>query len=299
MAEDPLELSPEFLRKLEFLRLSSRRTHVGRSAALQRSRKLGRGIDFADHRPYAPGDDFKDIDWNLYGRLDRLMVRLAEEESDLNLHVLMDCSRSMSTAPPDGGVSKLEFGRRVTTALAYIALARLDRIHIYPFGGSLGHPLTPSRDKAQALRVYRYLGGVEVAGETDLSIAARSFAEVARVRGVVLVISDFLAPGGWQRALDLLRHARHEVAILQITAPQEESVEARGEVLIRDSETGATLRVRVTESVAQAYRESFLQHCEDLRHYARSNNLFYGRARCDEAFEELVLRTMRSERFVV
>lgn len=298
MPEEALELSPEFLRKLEFLRLSSRRLHAGRSAALQRSRKLGRGMDFADHRPYVPGDDFKDIDWNLYGRLDRLMVRLAEEESELNLHVLVDCSRSMGTRPEAGGLSKSEFARRVVTALSYIALARLDRIHVYPFAAALGHPITPTRDKAQALRVYRHLGKVDVDGETDLEAVTRAFAEVARVRGVVLVLSDFLAPAGWQRALDLLRHARHEVAILQLTAPQEERVTARGEVLLRDSETGRVTRVRITEAVARAYRESFLQHSEELRSYARSHGLFYSRARCDDAFEELVLRTMRSERFL-
>ena len=92
--DDPL--NPDFLRKLEYLRVLARKVHTGRFSALQRSRKLGRGIDFADHRPYTPGDDFKDIDWNLYGRLDRFMVRLAEEETELNLYLLVDCSKSMS-----------------------------------------------------------------------------------------------------------------------------------------------------------------------------------------------------------
>ncbi|MEE2829596.1 MAG: DUF58 domain-containing protein [Myxococcota bacterium] len=298
MSEDALELSPEFLRKLEFLRLSSRRTHAGRLAALQRSRRVGRGIDFADHRPYSPGDSFQDIDWNLYGRLDRLMVRLAEEESELNLHVLVDRSRSMDAAPTGDGLGKSEFVRRVVTALSYVALARLDRVHVYPFGERLGHPLSPKRDKAQALEVYRHLGRVAAMGETDLELAVRSFVEVARVRGVVLVVSDFLAPGGWQRALDLLRHARHEVALLQVTAPEEEEVGLRGEVLLRDSETGGVMRVRVTDAVAKSYRRAFLEHSEGLRSYARANSLFFTRARCDEPFEELLLRTMRSERFL-
>jgi len=255
-------------------------------------------MDFADHRAYSPGDDFGDIDWNLYGRLDRLMVRLAEEENELNLHVLVDSSRSMAACPTPGAPSKADFARQVVTALSYIALARLDRVHVYPFAARLGHPVSPPRDKAGALQVHRHLSAVEIEGETDLEAAARSFVEVARVRGVVLVVSDFLAPAGWQRGLDLLRHARHEVGFLQLTSPQEERVKVRGEVVIRDSETGQQRRIRVTEAVARNYREAFLQHTEELRTYARRHRLFYSRACCDEAFEELVLRTMRSERFL-
>ena len=89
-------LSPEFRKKLEYLRVVARSLQTGRFAALQRSKKLGRGIEFCDHRPYSPGDEFKDIDWNLYGRLDRFMVRLAREETELNLHLVVDCSASMS-----------------------------------------------------------------------------------------------------------------------------------------------------------------------------------------------------------
>ena len=228
-----LELSPDLLRKLEFLRVVSRRLHTGRFAALTRSRKLGRGIDFADHRPYTPGDDFKDIDWNLYGRMDRFMVRLAEEDTELNLHLLVD--RSGSMAAPFGGLAsaatdttKAEYARRVATALGYIALAHLDRVHVWPFGEGLMKPLSPPRQKAQAAQIYRYLGTVEDGRGSDLEGAARALASVTQTRGIVLILSDFLAPGGWQRAVDVLRHARFEVGLLQVSAPEDADVPARG-----------------------------------------------------------------------
>ncbi len=293
MSSEDLSLSPDFLRKLEFLRLATRKPLPGRSAALQRSSRLGRGMDFADHRAYSPGDDYSDIDWNLYGRLDRLMVRLAEEERDLNLHVLVDCSRSMAS----GG--KAEYVRQIVTALAYITLARLDRIHVYPFAATLGHPLSPSRSKAGALRVHRHLTTWPVDGETDLGAAARSFSEVARVRGVVLVLSDFLAPGGWQRGVQLLRHARHEVALFQVTSPEEERVEARGEVVLRDAETGRQRRVRITEAVARAYREAFVAHSEELQTFSRANRLTYIHASTGTPLEDLILGSLRTERFLV
>lgn len=301
-ANDPL--NPEFLRKLEYLRVVARKVHTGRFSALQRSKKLGRGIDFADHRPYAPGDDFKDIDWNLYGRLDRFMVRLAEEETELNLHLLVDCSLSMA-APfardPRGGmdplVRKSIYARKVATALAYVALAHLDRVHVYPFGAGLLRPFSPNRHKAQAVQVYRWLEAAE-GGATDLETACKGFAGVARSKGIVLVISDFLAPTGWARGLDLLRNARFEVGILQISTPEEAEVPSRGEVVLEDRETGALRRVRVTERIAAAYRKAFLAHGQALQDYARSHNLFYAHGRSDQPFEQMILRTMRAERLL-
>jgi len=297
VAED--ELSPDFLRKLEYLRVVARRVHTGRFSALNRSRKLGRGIDFADHRPYTPGDDFKDIDWNLYGRLDRFMVRLAEEETELNLHLLVDCSRSMAASSVDGAPSdKGGWARQVATALSYVALAHLDRVHVYPFGAGLHPPLTPPRHKAQAVMIHRYLRTVPSDPDTDLEATVRAFAGVSRGRGLAVILSDFLAPGGWQRALDLLRHARYEVGILQVSAPEESSIEQRGEVVLLDRETGRKMRVRVTERIATAYKRAFADHGEALQAYARSHNLFYAHGRCDQPFEEMVLRTMRAERLL-
>lgn len=295
---DQDELTPDFLRKLEYLRVVARRIHAGRFSALNRSRKLGRGIDFADHRPYAPGDDFKDIDWNLYGRLERFMVRLSEEETELNLHLLVDCSASMDPPAGSSHAGKGPWARQVATALAYVALAHLDRVHVYPFGAGLHPPLSPARHKAQAVLVARYLRSVAPDPRTDLLASVRAFCGVSRGRGLVLVLSDFLAEGGWQRPLDLLRHARHEVCILQVSSPEEADVATRGEVLLLDRETGRRMRVRVTDRLALAYRRAFLEHGQALQDYARAHNLFYAHGRCDQPFEEMVLRTMRTERLL-
>lgn len=287
--DDPL--NPDFLRKLEYLRVLARKVHTGRFSALQRSRKLGRGIDFADHRPYTPGDDFKDIDWNLYGRLDRFMVRLAEEETELNLYLLVDCSKSMSE-------QKARYVRQVATALSYVSLAHLDRVHIYPFGDGLLRPFSPSRHKAQAVQVYRWLQAADPSGATDLSASCKAFAGVVRGRGIALILSDFLAPGGWRRGMDLLRHSRFEVGIMQVSDPEEAEAPARGEVILNDRETGATRSLRITDGIAAAYRKAFLAHGQVLQDYARAHNLFYAHGRTDQPFEQMILHTMRSARLL-
>lgn len=288
----------EFLRKLEYLRVVSRRLHTGRFAALQRSRKLGSGIDFADHRPYTPGDDFKDIDWNLFGRLDRLMIRLAEEETELNLYLLVDRTASMGFGTP----SKALYAARVASALAYVALAHLDRVHLFPFGADLLPPLHPPRHKAQVVNVYRHLASTGVGPEGDLAAPLRSFAGVARSRGVAVVVSDFQKP--WREGIDLLRFRRFDVALVHVYAPEEDpevlaSTMRRGqEVLIRGAEGGRPLRVRLGDRDLRRYAEVFAAHGEGLSSYARAHNLFYAHARSDHPFEELVLETFRGGRLL-
>ena len=284
-------LSPDFLRKLEYLRVVARHQHQGRFAALTRSRKLGSGIDFADHRPYAPGDDFKDIDWNLFGRLDRFMIRLAEEDTELNIYLLVDVSRSMRFGVP----TKLEFACRVAAALSYVALAHLDRVHLFPFGANILPPLHPPRNKAHAVNVYRYLADQADDGESDLGRAIHGFASVARTRGVCVVLSDFLMDGGWREGLDLLRAARYETALVHLSSPEEVAPElAGGEWMLEDAESGRGLRIRMTPALVKRYRQAFMEHGQALASYCRQYNLFYAHARTDSPFEELVLRTFRA-----
>src|SRR5688572_1077834 len=118
--DEPL-FDEEFQRRLESLAIVARRTVDGKTRAERRSKKTGSGVEFADHREYAPGDDFRFVDWKLYGKADRLMVRLFEEEEDLSVYVLLDTSASMDFGQP----TKLRYGQRIAAALSYVALASL------------------------------------------------------------------------------------------------------------------------------------------------------------------------------
>src|SRR5262245_13678648 len=106
----------EFLKKLEYLHILSKRLFSGQFRADRRARKYGSGLEFADHRGYTPGDDFRHVDWKAYQRLDRLLLRLFQEEQDLPIYLMVDCSRSMAPGRP----SKLQFSRQIAAALCYI-----------------------------------------------------------------------------------------------------------------------------------------------------------------------------------
>src|SRR5438045_8114015 len=132
-----LRFEDDFLKKLEYLHVVSKRAFAGQNRADRLTPKRGRGLEFADHRQYAPGDDFRHIDWKAYKRLNRLLLRLFDEEQDLPIYLLLDTSRSM--AQPE----KFDQARRVTAALCYIGLSHLDRVTMTPFGASLGDESAP------------------------------------------------------------------------------------------------------------------------------------------------------------
>lgn len=268
-----MELGPELLAKLELLRVATRRVHSGRYAARTRSRRLGAGIDFADHRSYTPGDDLKYVDWTLYGRLDQLMIRLSEEETELNVHLLVDVSESMHLSVGESrGDTKAQLARNAAVALAYVALANLDQVRVWPFAGALGRPLVPARKRAQVLKVWDFLGNQELEPGTDVLGAAKRFVQLSRSRGVVILISDL--PGeSYRKACDLLLHERYDVGLVHLLTPNEVSVPLRGERFdLVDGETGEVLR-GVTRDEVEAVRRGNQRHGAALQAYCQQRGI--------------------------
>src|SRR5262245_33146188 len=195
MADPKRTFDEQFLKKLEYLYVVSRKVFAGRMRAERRTKKTGSGVEFADHRNYAVGDDLRYLDWSVYGRLDKLLLRLFEEEEDLHIYLLLDVSASMR----ENG--KLDYAQEVCAALAYVGLAKLDRVSIVPFGGPERDRLPPSRGKGNIFKVFRFLSSLEPTGRTELSRHLESFVHQAKRRGVAVVISDFYDPEGYEDGL--------------------------------------------------------------------------------------------------
>src|SRR5947209_12016380 len=151
----------DFLKKLEYLSLVSKRVFRGSLLAQRRTMQLGGGIEFADHREYTPGDDFRYLDWNLYARHDELLLKRFQEEEDLHVYLILDCSRSMAFGDPP----KFDFARQVVAALAYIALADLDRLEITAFASDIVADLPLTRGKGRILSLLKFLENLPAAGE--------------------------------------------------------------------------------------------------------------------------------------
>jgi uncharacterized protein (DUF58 family) len=283
-----------FLRRLESLVLTIRRSRMsaGLLRANRASKRVGAGLEFADHRDYAAGDDLRYLDWNLYGRLGRLALRLFQEEEDLLIEVLVDASASMSVGTP----AKLDLALQIGAALAYVGLANLDRVAFSPLGDDHVALLPPARGKGAILPILRFLEGVRADGRTGLAAAVRGFLgrRRRRRRGLAIVISDFYDPAGHRAALDLLRHHRLEVVAIQVSAPQEVAPDLHGDVELRDVETGESRELTVSPSVLAAYRRRHQMLLRELEGYCRERAIPCFTVVSDQAFDAVVLRMFRA-----
>jgi uncharacterized protein (DUF58 family) len=281
-----------FLRKLEALTVVTKRTFLGQMRAERRSRRVGAGIEFADHRDYAAGDDLRTIDWNLYGRMQRLLVRLFEEDEDLSIDVLFDVSASMGIGAPP----KLDLAMQVGAALGYVGLANLDRVAITPLTDKLGEGLPPARGKAHILPMLRFLDGIQATGRTGLAAAVRGFLARHRRhrRGLVILISDFYDPAGYREALDLLRYSRFEIICIQISAADEVRPTLRGDVTVRDVETGEERELTISPAALEAYVQRHGELVRGLQGFCRERAIPCFSVTSDLAFDAVVLRVFRT-----
>ncbi len=301
MVDDGVRVEPvdalfdeAFLKKLEYLYIVSKKVFVGQLRADRRSRRLGSGQEFADFRPYRPGDDLRYLDWSVYGRLDRLILRLFEEQEDLMVHLLLDVSASMKST----GGEKFNYVRRVAAALSYVALANLDRVSIVPFAREPQDTLSPRRGKGQIFSVFAFLSKLQPAGETDMTRSVRRFVQEHPRRGLVVLLSDFFAPGGYEEAIKLLRYNGHEVFVLQVCQTREARPDMTGELRLVDAETGRHRPANVTAAVLRDYQAAFVEHGRGLERFCLEQQTGCVRTLTDVPFEELVLGVFRRGKFL-
>lgn len=284
----------DFQKKLESLALVSRRVFAGRLRAERRTKKRGSGVEFADHRDYVPGDDFRHVDWNVYRRFGRLLVRLYEEEEDLAIYFLVDCSGSMAF----GDGAKFRQARRLAAALAYVALANLDRVTVLGIGDGVLERLPTTRGKGRVFRVLRFLEHLETGGRTDLGDALRTFVAQHRRRGLAVLVSDFYDPAGFERGINVLRHHRFEPYVLHVVDRREHAPPLRGDVRVVDVETGADREVTVTAEVLARLGTEYARWTREIELFCTSRQVPYFAASVDVPFDELVLRVFRRGGFL-
>jgi len=284
-------LDETFLRKLDVLSVVTRRPVHGQLRGAHRSRRTGAGMVFTDFRPYSVGDDIRNIDWGIYLRMDRLILKLFEEEADLPIYLFVDASLSMDYGEP----RKLEYARKVAAALSYLALLNHDRVNLVAFADGLQRVFPTRRGKNQAPQVFRFLESILPSGQTSLQSALRGFFGVPRTRGLVVVISDFLDPDGIEGAFAVLRRFRHEVVAVHVLSPEEREPQLPEEVVLVDAEDGTASELEVTPSLLEAYRKTLQRHIGEIEAYARKYGWAYVQARTELPFEDLMLKVLREE----
>lgn len=280
-------LDPPLLRRLEALALQVRRAVSGQMGGERRSNARGRSVEFADFRNYTPGDDFRLIDWNAYARLDRYMLRLFVAEQELPLSIFVDLSGSMDWGHPNKAMT----AKRLAGAIAYVALAALDRVRLTVFAEGPTSGGAPYRGRRAVAELFSRLQSFPVGGQTDY---ARLVWPIGKQRpGMTVLISDGLGETSIDSAIAALGRARQEGAVLQLLAPQEIAPDWTGDARLRDSETGVEREFTATPLTQGAYLEALSQRTHEVESSAHRRGLRYARLSTDQPIEDMVLRTLR------
>src|SRR5262245_51530637 len=264
-------LEPDFLHRLEQLELVSKKIFLGRLKGERRSKKKGQSVEFADYRNYVVGDDLRFLDWNLYGRLDKLFIRLFMEEEDLHFYVLIDNSLSMDFGKP----SKLHFAKQVAAALAFVGLVNLDRVVVEAFNERLTQSLPAVRGRKSLWRVLSFLNKIEPAGPSNLRESLRTFSIKSSGKGIVVLLSDFMDKAGYEDALRYLVARQFDVYVIQILSHEEIEPEIVGDLKLIDAEDEDEAEITVSGPLLKRYKQNLAAFRGTLSEFCLRRGITY------------------------
>lgn len=293
-------LTPELLRRLEQVQLLAARRAKSSLKGERRSRARGLSVEFADHRNYVLGDDLRYLDWNLFGRLDKLFLKLYEEERELPVRIFLDASESMNFGTP----SKFDFARQVAAAIGYVALCGFDRVSVNVFpeaaavtgNGEVAYrnALRSARGKKSAMQFFRNLTALTASGAADFNGALRRGAMEARQSGAAIVLSDFLDPAGYEPGLNALVGRGFQISCVQILAPEELDPTTYGDLRLIDSESGAEMEVTFGRYRLKSYQQTVANYVQRLREYCAGRGIRFFSVSSATDLGDLLLRQLRA-----
>ena len=247
----------DFLSRLHAFRIGAARVVASGRPAEHVSRARGAGIEFADYKPYAPGDDLRAIDWNIYRRLGRLFVRVFDEQRDLPVHLLVDTSKSMFFEDPP----RIRGALRVAAALSSISLGQHDSVSLYSCSDDLQTKVRSLSGSRMLTTMAHAMADLEEDGGTDLAEAVARLNGMGLRRGLLVILSDFFDPAGPEPLFRALKEIRHRILLVQMTreadADPRGQVGGHGEMRLVDSEEGGSVDVVLTPQLIERYQDAY------------------------------------------
>ena len=287
-------LSPEFLTKLEPLRIHCQQPFRGKFRGDRRSLNRGTGVEFADYRLYEHGDDLRYLDWNVYARLEKLFIKLFQADEELAISILIDTSRSMDFGDP----SKLAYTKQIAAALGYIALTNSDRVALYTLAERLFSALPPTYGKSQYSRFQKALATITAGGTTRLTECLKHLAVSQPKAGVTIILSDFLDSAGYTEGINSLLGRGFVLILIHVQCPEEIEPLPPGEWQLEDAETSETKEITINEEAIEHYLNRQKEFCDNLHRFCIERSIGYVRINTDVSFETAILQDMQRAGFI-
>jgi uncharacterized protein (DUF58 family) len=291
-------LQPDLLARAEALGLKARTVVEGLRVGDHKSPYRGFSVEFVQHRLYAPGDDIRHIDWKVYGRSERYTIKQYEQETNFIAHLLLDASRSMVYG--DEATNKLEYGKLITAALAYLIIQQRDSASLGVFDEGWRHQLPASSQAGHIQEIVLALSDTAPKDKTAMGPLLHQLADKARRRGLVFLISDcFDDLDGLLAGLRHLRFQGHEVMVLHVLHPDELDFPFEGMVRFEGLEEAEHLLTR-PHLIRPAYQRALENFLAALRKGCEAQRCDYflfntGRP-LTEALAEFLARRARIRR---
>ncbi|MFM9994652.1 MAG: DUF58 domain-containing protein [Phycisphaerales bacterium] len=315
-------LDPALIARISRLDFTSRKIFAGKLRGERRSKKRGESVEFADHRPYVSGDDLRHIDWNIFGRLDRLFLKLFLEEEDLSLHIVLDASASGDCGEPN----KFLYMQRLAMALGYIGLVNLNRVTVSAVGGggrdaetqrrrdgaenssgASSLPLSVSPSLVSAIRdlrgrrrtqdLARFMCGLAPGGVAPFTESCKRIALSRRGKGVMVVLSDFFHKEGYDTGLRLLVGRGYDLFLIQTLSPQEVDPTGpsgvAGDLRLKDVEDGDVAEVTISAPLLKRYKANLAAYNNQLREFCARREIGLLTIRTDTPIDTLILEYLR------
>jgi uncharacterized protein (DUF58 family) len=290
----PPLLEPQFLHRLEQLELVSRKIFTGAIKGERRSKRKGQSVEFADYRNYVKGDDLRHLDWNLYARLDRLFIRLFQEEEDLHFYVLIDNSLSMDFGTP----TKLHYARQVGAALAFIGLCNMDRVVVEVFNEKLTQSMPAVRGRRSLWRVMDFLQKIESAGPSNLRESLKTFTMKSTGKGIIVLLSDMMDKAGYEDALRYLVARQFDIYVIQILSLEELEPAVLGDLKLVDIEDLDEAEITVSAPLIKRYKQNLAAFQGGLQEFCNRRGITYLMTSNQVPFDRLVLSYLRQRGLV-
>ena len=284
-------LDPEFLTRLDSLDVFSRKILQGKLQGERRSKRRGQSVEFADHRPYAVGDDLRFIDWNIYGRLEQLFLKLFMEEQDLTVHIALDASGSIGVG--DGEAGKDRFIRKLAAALGYVSLVNNNRVTVSAFADGLTGQVANLRGRHYVHQLAEFLLTGKAEGPSFFDKTCRQLVTGRMGTGLMIVLSDFLFKEGFEDGLRRLVSRKYDLYVVQVLSPTELSPEFSGDLRLLDVEDGDMAEVTLSAALLSYYKRNLTAYCNELKAFCARRGATYTLANSADPVEALVLNYLR------
>jgi uncharacterized protein (DUF58 family) len=282
-------LPPELLARLERLELVTRKVFRGRMKGERRSKRKGQSVEFADFRNYVPGDDLRLLDWNLYARLEKLIIKLFLEEEDLHFYALIDASMSMDFGAP----TKLQCAKQLAAALGFIGLVRGDRVRIETLGQSPGQGRPTLRGRHNARRLVALLEAIEPGETTSLADGVKNFCLRNPGKGLVVLMSDLLDKQGYESALRYFVSQEMDAYVVHVLSQEELEPDVKGDIKLVDCEDADEAEITVSAPLLARYQQTLAAFTRGAQEFCTRRGIHYMLANNQVPVAEIVGRHLR------